>query len=709
MSVKDTAGAESPDSIEDRLPAIYRKQTAFRLAGPLTSCSDTKPPVSERQREVRTAMRNPFKLPEGNIFLLRNKENEQRKLEHQRQQILKVHEKSTYAGRIQAKQANLRQELRQGQDEMYPTSSSKAVSTLRDDPAWRKAAILRKQTAFRLAGPLTSCSDTKPPVSERQREVRTAMRNPSKLPADNIFLLRNKENEQRKLEHQRQQILKDHEKSTYAGRIQAKQANLRQELRQGQDEMYPTSSSKAVSTLRDDPAWRKAAVLNSNDRENISEYITKKREMFLTEYSLAVKREVIHKMAEVATKEENRMQQAETFLDEDTAMFDGFLEENDKNSVEAIKGAEHETKAKLEKVAEIKRISGKMLAVKSDIVKNEEILKEFTLYNGFLLKLSPKDWQERQKARRAMVDKIKAAIKEREAQRAEPVKPGRRRVNMARDLPPVCDPRTPQRQSMMRTKESIKRLCFRKKVTVPVDESKLPEYEEPELYFTDPQQLLDLLADLEKQNLILIQNSRETEETMEEFNHTMDNTLKKMDQETEQLTQQIDVIVHAIQREKDMAAELELKSRLFSFGKYKADDQDVMLEALGRKVAEVYRSYVGKSGANLTMLQMLTNIEGRMGELLENMELVPKDRMHMAERAREKERRRRLREEKVCVQKMQQEERLRKALARAQRDTKRPTGKKLMPRSLPPVTERLVNNDDGDIDMEMEKQLYFFT
>lgn len=50
-----------------------------------------------------------------------------------------------------------------------------------------------------------------------------------------------------------------------------------------------------------------------------------------------MKREVIHKLAEVATKEENRLQQAETFLDEDTAMFDEFLEENDKNSVEAIK------------------------------------------------------------------------------------------------------------------------------------------------------------------------------------------------------------------------------------------------------------------------------------------------------------------------------------------------------------------------------------
>uniref|UniRef100_A0A8C8F5F1 DUF4200 domain-containing protein n=1 Tax=Oncorhynchus tshawytscha TaxID=74940 RepID=A0A8C8F5F1_ONCTS len=595
------------------------------------------------------------------------------------------------------------------------TAGAESPDSIEDRPP----AIYKKQTAFRLAGPLISCSDTKPPVSERQREVRTARMNPFKLPADNIFLLRNKENEQRKLERQRQKTLKVHEKSTYAGRIQAKQANLRQELRQGQNEVYSTSCSKAVSTLRDDPAWRKAAILNSNDRENISEYITKKREMFLIEYSLAVKREVIHKLAEVATKEENRLQQAETFLDEDTAMFDEFLEENDKNSVEAIKIAEQETKAKLEKVAEIKRISGKMVAVKSDISKNEEILKEYTLYDGFLLKLSPTEWQERQQARRAMVDKIKAAIKEREAQLAEPAKPGRRKESMARDLPPVCDPRTPQRQSMMGTRESIKP----KKVTVPVDESKLPEYEEPELFFTDPQQLLDLLTDLEKQNLTLIQNSRETEETMEEFKHTLDNTRNKMDQETEQLTQQIDIITHAIQREKDTAAELELKSRLFSFGKYKAEDQDVMLEALGRKVAEVYRSYAGESGANLTTLQMLTNIEGRLGELLENVELVPKDRVLMAERAKEKERRLRLREEKVRVQKMQQEERLRKALERAQANTKRPVnqtpnntkhntlnkGKKLMPRSLPPVTEQLVNNDDRDTDMEKEKQLYFFT
>ena len=51
---------------------------------------------------------------------------------------------------------------------------------------------------------------------------------------------------------------------------------------------------------------------------------------------------------------------------------------------------------------------------------------------------------------------------------------------------------------------------------------------QPELYYTDPQQLLDLLTELEEQNLSLIQNSRETEEALEDIHYTMDLTQKKM-------------------------------------------------------------------------------------------------------------------------------------------------------------------------------------
>ena len=56
----------------------------------------------------------------------------------------------------------------------------------------------------------------------------------------------------------------------------------------------------------------------------------------------------------------------------------------------------------------------------------------------------------------------------------------------------------------------------------------LPLQENPELYFRDPRQLLELLTELEEQNLSLIQNSRETEDAQEEFRQVMDYNRKKM-------------------------------------------------------------------------------------------------------------------------------------------------------------------------------------
>ena len=52
--------------------------------------------------------------------------------------------------------------------------------------------------------------------------------------------------------------------------------------------------------------------------------------------------------------------------------------------------------------------------------------------------------------------------------------------------------------------------------------------EEPDLWFTDPQQLLDIFAELEEQNLSLIQNSQETEEALEEMRQTIKATQRKM-------------------------------------------------------------------------------------------------------------------------------------------------------------------------------------
>uniref|UniRef100_A0A4W5MSG6 DUF4200 domain-containing protein n=1 Tax=Hucho hucho TaxID=62062 RepID=A0A4W5MSG6_9TELE len=196
--------------------------------------------------------------------------------------------------------------------------------------------------------------------------------NPFKvLDNSNIFLIRNKEKERRKLELQSQLSLRVHEKVTYAGRMKAKQGDLLRELREGleEDTAQPGGEESSLAQQQNNSAWRVAMIKDRNiDKESMNEFITKKREMFLLEYSLAVKRGEIEQLEKMAACEERKLMRAERFLEDDAIMFDEFLKENDKNSVEAIKVAELETKVKLEKVTEIKRLTTKMVTIKRWVV-----------------------------------------------------------------------------------------------------------------------------------------------------------------------------------------------------------------------------------------------------------------------------------------------------------------------------------------------------
>ena len=56
-------------------------------------------------------------------------------------------------------------------------------------------------------------------------------------------------------------------------------------------------------------------------------------------------------------------------------------------------------------------------------------------------------------------------------------------------------------------------------------------FQEPELHFSDPMQLLDIFAELEEHNLSLIQYSQDTEETLDEMKKTIVKTKEKMYEE----------------------------------------------------------------------------------------------------------------------------------------------------------------------------------
>ncbi|XP_057297161.1 cilia- and flagella-associated protein 100-like [Hydractinia symbiolongicarpus] len=565
----------------------------------------------------------------------------------------------------------------------------------------------------------TDVSNALVPVTQELSLKNNKARNPFKVPMDHdIFALRDKEKQRKKIEREVQKKQKVHEKTTYTYRINARTKAMIRPAGDTDNDLTDEEDKEKDGTmiLKDDPGFVLSTTKDRHvEKEHLDDYIAKKREMFLVQYSLGVKRDEMRKLEEVAQAEEKKLELAEQYLEEDATMFDEFLKDNDKNAVEAIKIAEAETKAKLEKVTEIKKINAQMMAIISEISKNEDLLKEYMLYKRFLDKLTPREVLEER--RKKKLERKRDAQKESGKVTQDPSPKKKLSTVMERDKMSRLSTRTVRTKSVNSPSTHRSRLSRAEfesdNTSVISQDTQISDEEdsdeEPELYFTNPSQMLDIFSELEEQNLSLIQNSQDTEEALDEMKKTIVQTKEKMNRETEALKLQIETLREATRREEEKAAELEMKSRMFSFGEFKAEDQEKMLLQLNKKVEEVYANCIGDNEANISTLQMLTNIENRLEELFEMIEMMPPDKVELAEKAKDRERRLRLREEKLLAQKRHQEERIRKAIERAQAEPKKKTGRRLVFRSCPPQTRRREDDTQEKNDKEDEELKYFFT
>lgn len=180
-------------------------------------------------------------------------------------------------------------------------------------------------------------------------------------------------------------------------------------------------------------------------------------------------------------------------------------------------------------------------------------------------------------------------------------------------------------------------------------------------------------------------------------------TRLRMDSDSSALEVQIESLRNAIYVEEEKQNALEQRK-----GKHKGvRAQEQTLEELNKKVAEVYRSIFSEADHSLGTLQMLTNIEARLEELLSVIALMPPVEVEAAERQKEKERRTRVRELKQLEQQKLQEERIQRSIRRSQEPVKRRVGKPEMFRSVLQVRKKKVANDDKNQQSE-EDTLDFY-
>merc|ERR1712235_76 len=241
--------------------------------------------------------------------------------------------------------------------------------------------------------------------------------NPFKIPPDcDMFLIRDQErkNSQKKRKEEREAAV--HEKHTHASRInhltaQTRRFVLKETTGPNEKSDYDISKDWTLETTKDHPFGK----------EGIVEYINRKREMFLVKYAISVKREEMRKLEKLARDEEQKLVIAEQCLEDDAVTFDLFLKENDKSSVEAIRQAEIEMRKKLDKVAEVKRLSNIIRGIQTEISKKEEQLSELKRYRMFIDQLTPAKYRKSKQNKHVQLRLRQAQLTQKRMEKVEKV------------------------------------------------------------------------------------------------------------------------------------------------------------------------------------------------------------------------------------------------------------------------------------------------
>lgn len=533
--------------------------------------------------------------------------------------------------------------------------------------------------------------------------------NPFTLPAKEIFDIREEERQRRAEERERVKTLRVWEKTTAASRVRRGRRRW-----DSDDDAQVTDHGKGARTrsLSSTTAFNATDTMGREvrrEKENVADFVHQKREMFLVQMSLQVKKAEILKLDEKARHKQEALKQSRKMLDEDVTRFDAFLQGNDEQAHQATKDVEEKMKIRQEKIATIKHLKSQLSAVNSEITKYRDMKDECLKYKDFLVKLTPPEWKlqkdeeklERKRNRkedwvRREMAEIEANIQrecdEQEAEeallQAAAAKPKRRQ---RRD--PAEEAAEKEREALQRRNRITKK--YRDREQVASEYREVSSEEEHPLYFQEPKQLLDIFTKLEEKNLFLIQNSQDTEQALEELDQKYRDAQKQQGFKNKGMKKQIQELEHAIAAERELAEEARQKVNAKKGG----TEHEALIAEMTEKVAEVFALFVEKADQDQDTLTMLSSIESHLELLLDDLNQATLEGygsfVEGAEQEKEKERRSKVRKMRVARSAAKIRERLQKALKRSEAPVHKKVGKQVMYRSAPNHQARRVVVEDN--------------
>jgi len=449
------------------------------------------------------------------------------------------------------------------------------------------------------------------------------------------------------------------------------------------------------------------------DEKDIRSYIQKKREMFLVQMALDVKKAEIEKLDEKAASKEFALTKSQAQLEEDTVRFEAHLQSRMQKRELGKKDAEINAKRTHERRQKIKHLKQQIATVQVEIGKFKDVREECQRYKKFLEDLTPEEWKTRQaeikKARKAKrredfisarmdiyMQKEHADIAREERELADDEEQKQKRVHRNRKKKQQQEEEERREKEKDRLKREARRQRRRdeEERAIANKYTEVSSEEEPELFFEQPMQLMDFFTELEEKNLFLIQESQDTEKRLDVMKSQNEKTKQEMEAKVNQLIEDITLL-----KKKKIEEEKQFEATKKNFDQTSTEKQDQELADLFKKVEIMFVACGFSTDNNPDTLAMLRDIESTLESLingLEEVHQVDESLTMRLEKEREKLRRDRMRERKQQEKERKNDERLASSSQRAQAPIAKHEGKRVMFRSPPLRQERRVVKDTSE-------------
>ncbi|KAF7279217.1 cilia- and flagella-associated protein 100-like [Rhynchophorus ferrugineus] len=330
------------------------------------------------------------------------------------------------------------------------------------------------------------------------------------------------------------------------------------------------------------------------DRLDIRKYIETVRESLRTKIVNGYREDDIMLIEENLLLEQKIIDSIRDNYNKYVNVFEEFLYRDHTSSMQLLKDSEKAAREAYDKYEEYKAVLKKFGAIRSSVYNSEEKWRNCQMYEKFLYLVSPFSWRMRHHTE-AEAD-----------EEADDNMFGKYRLSMV--------------ENQMSLSNLLQQF-----------ENQSSDNPEPELYFTDPEQLIDVFRFMEMQNLNSLLHSEELAIPLEQVRDGMREAETMFDEEINNLQEIIDKLEGGISWEEERAKyleELALKLIGNEFKQLVMADDVLNLHVF---VEDVYETRIGPNDANLSMAAMMRAIEAKYRNELLALDKVPAEQVALLE------------------------------------------------------------------------------